>query len=183
MVSKHVKSFLIIPMISPLVLLWRLNQADSSFDYSQIFVWLFLIIPNYSFCPHNRSRSNGHLLGNQLQQPRAVACRGPEDHCHLRFRIGQQTPGRWWKERVVFCCLCLSVVQLGIRRIIRITVIINIIGIIEIISKILPERQALPRHQTPPTSPYRALHDCPLLIPRCHRLIQCSCSSPHTPQN
>ena len=112
-------------------------------------------------------------------QQRAIACRGPDDHCHLLFRISQQTPGRRWKESVVFCCLCLSSLQLGIiRRIrtIRIIMIINIIGIIEIISKILPEHQAavqaLPRHQRPPTSLYRARHYCPQLIPRYHTSIR-----------
>ena len=41
------------------------------------------------------------ILGNQLLQARAIASRGPEDHCKLRFRIGQQTADRQWKERMV----------------------------------------------------------------------------------
>ena len=104
---------------------------------SWLFLWLFLIIPNYSYYAYNPNRSNGHSLGNQLPQKRAIACRGPEDHCPLLCCMGQQIPGNpgyWWKESVVFCCLCLSALQLGIIRIIKIIVII---GIIEIISKIL----------------------------------------------
>ena len=94
-----------------------------------------------------RSRSNRHSLGNHLPQARAIACRGPEDHCHLLFHIGQQTPGRQWKESVVFCSLCLSALPLGIIRIIKIIVKINIIGIIEILvmSKILPGLTETPR--------------------------------------
>ena len=126
---------------------------------SWLFLWLFLIIPliilfipNYSYYAHIRSRSYCHSLGNQLPQERAIACRGPEDHCPLWFHFGQQPPGRRWKESVVFCCLCLSALQLGIIRIIQIIKIIVIIGIskiisiieiIEIISKISPEHQAL----------------------------------------
>ena len=52
----------------------------------------------------------------------------PEDHCHLRLRIGQQTPGRRWKESLEFCCVCLSALGLRIIRIIRIIEIINTIG-------------------------------------------------------
>ena len=114
---------------------------------SWIFLWLFLIIPNYSSYAHNPSRFIGHSLENQLPQKKSNrlqnSCTGPDDHCPLRFRIGQRIPGWWWKERVVFCCLCLSALQLGIIRIIKIIVIIGIIGIIEIIIKILPEHQAL----------------------------------------
>ena len=49
----------------------------------------------------------------------------------------------------MYCCLCLSALQLGIIKIIQnncdigIIEIISAIGIIEIISKILPEHQAL----------------------------------------
>ena len=48
---------------------------------SWLFLSLFLIIPNYSYYAHNKSRSNGHSLGNQPPQARAIACRGPEDQC------------------------------------------------------------------------------------------------------
>ena len=102
--------------------------------------WLFLNIPNYSYYAHNPSRSNGHSSGNQLPQKRAIACRGPDDHCPLRFRIGQRIPGRRWKESVLLCCLCLSALLFGIIRIMK---IIMIIGTLEIISKIFPEHQAL----------------------------------------
>ena len=116
------------------------------FQLSWLFLWLFLFIslniPNYAQLfllwhnyAHNRSRSNGHSLGNQLPQERAIAWRGPEARCPLRFRIGHQTPDRRWKESVVLCCLCLSALQVGIIRITWIKIIV-IIGIIEIIGMI-----------------------------------------------
>ena len=139
--------------------------------------------------------SNVHSLGNQLLQARAIACRGPEDHCKLRFRIGQQRLSRIacpapvlrtgnGKKAWCFCWICLSAQQLGKIRIIRIVAMpaMNTIEIIEIISKIVPAHQELPRHQRPSTSLYRALHYCPQIIPQCHGPIQSSCSSPHAPR-
>ena len=63
-------------------------------------------------------------------------------------------------------------------RIFRIIEIINTIGMIGIISKILPERQPIPRHQRPPLSLYRARHYCPQLIPLCHTICQFNVAAP-----
>ena len=136
-------------------------------------VTLFLIIPNYSYYAHNhRSRSYGHSLENQPLQARAIACRGPEDRGPLSLMIPhwsaliQQTPDRQWKDRLEFCCPCLSALQFGIIRIIG---MINIIGIMGIINKILPEKgqpifklQMLPHHQR---------HHQRLLIVHCATLL------------
>ena len=50
--------------------LWSCCETQLSW----LFLWLFLIIPNYSYYAHNPSRSNGHSVGNQLpkkEQPLA----------------------------------------------------------------------------------------------------------------
>ena len=101
---------LIIPWIIPLITFWTVSMVSRhgnqgqckiipnySHDFasgpavetelSWLFLWLFLIIPNYSYYAHNPRRSNGNSLGNQLPQKRAIACRGPENHCPLRFGI------------------------------------------------------------------------------------------------
>ena len=84
-IKNNVNSFPIVPMFR----LWP-GSEDS------IKLIIPLIIPNYSqysYYAHNPSRSIGHSLGNQLPHKRAIACRDPEDHCPLLFRIGQQIPG------------------------------------------------------------------------------------------